>query len=47
MDGHMNDQCETIIPRHYHVAGYKNGELSICSFCKSVIPGVAGGLTLS
>ena len=28
MDGQMNgltdDQCETIIPRHYGVAGYKN-----------------------
>ena len=23
-DGHMDDQRETIIPRHYCVAGYKN-----------------------
>ena len=24
MDGHADDQRETIIPRHYSVAGYKN-----------------------
>ena len=24
MDRHMDIQCETIIPRHYPVAGYKN-----------------------
>ena len=24
MDGHTESQCETIKPRHYRVAGYKN-----------------------
>ena len=23
-DGHTDSQCDTIIPHHYHVAGYKN-----------------------
>ena len=27
-DGHTDDQCETIIPRHYCVAGYKNSKMA-------------------
>ena len=26
-DGHTGDQLKTIIPCHYHVAGYKKGEI--------------------
>ena len=29
-DGHMDDQHETIIPCHYCVAGYKNGNGTMC-----------------
>ena len=29
-DGHMDDQRETIIPCHYCVAGYKNGNGTMC-----------------
>ena len=28
MDGHTDNQSETIIPRHYQVVGYKNQEIT-------------------
>ena len=34
MDGHTDSQCDTIIPRHYHVAGYKKGRKCIIRLWK-------------
>ena len=34
MDGHTDSQCETIIPCHYLVAGYKKGHNSLTNLIK-------------
>ena len=37
-DGHMDVQRETIIPRHYRVAGYKKGHVTISPTNRQVSP---------
>ena len=42
MDRHTDVQCETIIPRHHHVAGYKRREMFYLELCHLHVYGEKG-----